>query len=76
MEENQENFPHFGYHIFFNLDNSLKCDKRNTMYVKCKICPQDKKSLSVAMDSACNLKKHIQVIKFFFYFLFVCVKLT
>lgn len=58
--ESERAFPHVGYEMFFEFDQKSS-EKSNIFYAKCKLCPDGKKPLSAAMDSACNLNKHIEV---------------
>lgn len=67
MEDNRD-FPHVGYGQYFKIDESRKTDKKNVFYARCNLCSPRKQSLSIAKDSAHNLKKHITVGIFQFVF--------
>lgn len=75
METNKEDFPHYGYHIYFE-KNSKKHDKNNMFYATCNLCSPSKKPLSVSFGTASNLRKHVNVSVFYVHFIYLVVLLT
>lgn len=61
MEQNDDDFPHMGYGLYFTVDKDRSNENTGMFYAKCRLCEPNKKSLSVSRGTSYNLKAHILV---------------